>query len=217
MVLAEETVGTCAMTSVRTLDVSRLPAYAISNTAPLWWGQLLLCAIEGTMFAILIAIYFYLRLSVDVWPPPGVELPGTVIPTIALVPLLLSAIGSYWASEAAKVNDRRGMLTGMILNLALAAAFLVLRFVYWRSFNFNWASDVHGTVVWSILFLHTFDVTADLLFTVALVVAIAVGRVGPKQRLGVHVDSVVWYFLIAIWLPLYAVVVWGPRIVGAGR
>ena len=25
------------------------------------------------------------------------------------------------------------------------------------------------------------------------------------------------YFLIAIWLPLYAVIVWGPRIVGAGR
>jgi cytochrome c oxidase subunit III len=30
--------------------------------------------------------------------------------------------------------------------------------------------------------------------------------------LGVHVDSVVWYFLVAIWIPIYVVIYWGPRI-----
>ena len=53
------------------------PPYDISSKAPLWWGQLLMCLIEGSMFCILIAMYFYMRLSVDVWPPPGVEVAGT--------------------------------------------------------------------------------------------------------------------------------------------
>ena len=87
----------------------------------------------------------------------------------------------------------------------------LLRFIEWRTFNFTWASDIHGTLVWSILFLHTFDVVADLLMTTVLIVILALDRHGPKQRIGVHVDSVVWYFLVLIWLPLYAVVYWGPR------
>lgn len=202
------------MTPVATLDVAGLPEYSISSKAPLWWGQLLLCAIEGSMFCMLIAIYFYLRMGVDVWPPPGDRLPDAMLSTVALAPLLLSAIGSYWASEAAKKNSRSGMIGGLALNLILAGAFLALRYVMWRGLNFNWASDAYGTVVWTILFLHTFDVVADLLMTVVLLIIVAIGRHGPKQRLGVHVDSIVWYFLVAIWLPLYAVLIWGTRLVG---
>ena len=200
------------MTPVRPLDVTGLPPYNISNEAPLWWGQALLCAIEGSVFCILIAIYFYLRLGVDVWPSPGARLPGPILETAALVFLLLSAIGSYLSSEAAKSDSRSGMIFGLALNLALAVAFLVFRYIDWRQLNFNWAADAHATVVWSILFLHTFDVVADLLMTLVLLVILITGRYGPKQRLGVHVDSVVWYFLVAIWVPLYTVIVWAPRI-----
>ena len=72
------------MSPARTLDVSDLPPYHISNRSPLFWGQVLLCAIEGTMFCILIATYFYIRMSVDVWPPPGVPAPRPIFATLAL-------------------------------------------------------------------------------------------------------------------------------------
>lgn len=205
------------MTPTRTVDVSDLPAYNISNQAPLWWGQLLLCAIEGTLFCTLIATYFYLRLGVDVWPPPGVQLPGLTLPTLALIPLLASCAGSYWASEAAKEGDRRGMILGLALNLALGIAFLILRAWEWKTFTFTWASDAHGSIVWTILFLHTYDVIADLLMTAVLIFILISGRYGEKQRIGVHVDSVIWYFLVGIWFPLYAVIYWGPRFLGAPR
>src|SRR5581483_11287053 len=39
MVLAPPARGDPAMTPVRTLDVSGLPPYNISNRAPTWWGQ----------------------------------------------------------------------------------------------------------------------------------------------------------------------------------
>ena len=88
----------------------------------------MLCFIEASMFCMLIAIYFYLRLSVDMWPPPGTQLPHTLLPTLALIPLILSAVGSYWASEAAKQNSHSGMLKGMIVNVVLGLMFLGLRF-----------------------------------------------------------------------------------------
>jgi len=203
------------MTAQRTLDVSHLPMFEISSNAPLWWGQIFLAFIEGTMFCILIAMYFYIRLNVDVWPPPGIQLPHELLPAIELALLIASCAGSYIASEAAKKNDRGGIIGGMVLNVVLALAALALRAAAWHSWNFRWDSGAYGSITWAILFLHTLDVVADLIFTLALVFFAAFGAYGPRVRLGVHVDSVVWYFLVAIWIPLYVTVYWGPHIVGA--
>ena len=125
------------MDEPKTIDVSHLPPYEISSQAPLWWGQLCITFIEGAMFLILIAAFLYTRLRVDVWPPPGAQFPHLVLPTLALIPLLASAYGSYLASEAAKKNDRRRMLIGLLLNLVLAAVFFVMRVIEWHSLNFN--------------------------------------------------------------------------------
>ena len=135
--------------------------------------------------------------------------------SLALIPLVLSAVGSYAASEGAKKNNRGLMVWGLGANIVLALLFLGARFVAWRAFNFTWQSDIHGSLVWTLLFLHTFDMIADLLMTLMLMVIVASGNYGPKQRLGVHVDSVIWYFLVLIWFPLYITIYWGPRLVGS--
>jgi len=198
----------------RTLDVSGLPPYDISNQSPLFWGQVLMCLIEGSLLLMLMVTYFYLRLGVDVWPGPGVHLPSLTYSSWALLPLIASCGGSYMASEGAKKNSRAGMLWGLGLNLGLAIVFLALRGLEWNSLNFTWASDAHGSIVWAILFLHSYDVVADLLMTAVLIVIVASGRYGPRQRIGVHVDSALWYFLVGIWIPLYGVVYWAPRLIG---
>jgi cytochrome c oxidase subunit III len=198
------------MTAQRTLDVSHLPPFSISSDAPLWWGQALLALVEGMMFFILIAMYFYYRLSVDIWPPPGIQLPTRVLPALCVLLLLASCIGSYLASEAAKKNDRRGMIFGLALNLVLAIAAMTARAIDWRLWNYKWSTTVYGSITWSILFLHTIDVVADLMFTAVLIVILMRGMSGPRHRIGVHVDSVIWYFLVAIWIPLYITVFWVP-------
>ena len=205
------------MSERRTLDVSGLPPYDISNNSPLFWGQALLCVIEGSLFCMLIATYFYLRLSVDVWPGPGIRLPDLTYSSWALLPLIASCAGAYLADEAAKKNDRGGMLLGSGLNLGLAGGFLVLRAIEWSSFNFTWASDAYGSIVWTIFFLHSYDIVADLLVTAVLMVIVAFGRYGPRQLIGVHVDSVLWYFLVGVWILFYGVIYWAPRLIGVSR
>jgi cytochrome c oxidase subunit 3 len=200
------------MTEPKTLDVSHLPPYDISSQAPLWWGQLLLASIEGMMFCILMAAYFYVRLRMDVWPPPGDQFPHRLLPTIGLIPLFLSCIGSYWAGEAAKKDDRAGMIKGLLLNLVLAIAFFVIRVLDWHSLNFSYKADAFGTYMWTFLAVHSYDYMADVIFTLVLLLLVLMGRHGPKVRLGVHVDSIVWYFLVIIWVPLYVIVYWGPKI-----
>jgi cytochrome c oxidase subunit III len=205
------------VTAQRALDVSHLPPWEVSSEQPLWWGQLLLAAIEGSLFCTMLAMYYYIRLSVDVWPPPGIAPPGRLLPAICMALLLASCIGSYLASEAAKKNDRGGMIFGLCLNLGLAFAAMTLRGLDWGTWNFKWTSTAYGSIVWGIIFIHTVDVAADLVFTLVLLVLVVRGRCGPRQRLGVHVDSVVWYFLVAIWIPCYITLSWGTFLVGAPR
>jgi len=154
---------------------------------------------------------------VSAWPGPGVHLPDLTRSSWALIPLLASCAGSYMASEAAKKDSRSGMLLGLGLNLGLAIVFLILRAWEWSSWNFNWASDAHGSIVWGIMFLHSYDLVADVIMTIVLFVIVASGHYGPRQRIGVHVDSVLWYFLVGIWIPLYGVIYWAPRWMGAAR
>ncbi|HEY4596349.1 MAG TPA: heme-copper oxidase subunit III, partial [Thermoanaerobaculia bacterium] len=78
------------MTQRPALDVSELPTTAFGTRDPLWWGVTGIMCIEGTMFAIMAASYFYLRGGAHVWPPPGVLHPGLGITTLNLGILLLS-------------------------------------------------------------------------------------------------------------------------------
>jgi cytochrome c oxidase subunit I+III len=203
------------MTARRTLDVSGLLSDDVSSDDPLWWGQFTMALIEASMFFVLIGMYFYIRLSYDVWPPSGVQLPQLFWCTIGWFPLLLSTYGSYRASEAAKKNDVRGMILGLLLNVVPGLIFVAFRFIGWWQWNFNWKTGAYGSIVWSLMWLHTLDTVADLAFTVVLIVLLLLGYTGPKQRLGVHVDSVLWYFIAVIWIPLYVVIFWGPRFAGA--
>ncbi|HEX3877662.1 MAG TPA: cytochrome c oxidase subunit 3, partial [Bryobacteraceae bacterium] len=134
-----------------------------------------------------------------------------------LVFLIVSCLGAYLASEAAKKGDRGGMLRGLILNIVLASVAMAIRGVAWHGWNFKWTAGVYGSITWGILFLHTLDTAADMAFTIVLIVLLARGNAGPKQRLGVHVDSVIWYFLVAIWIPLYLAVYWTPHVWSIGR
>jgi cytochrome c oxidase subunit III len=59
------------------------------------------------------------------------------------------------------------------------------------------------------------DALADLAFTAVLILLLVLGYTGPKQRMGVHVDSILWYFIVLIWIPIYIAIFWGPRFAGA--
>ncbi len=188
------------------LDVSGLPPVAFKTRSALFWAAIGIIMIESTMFGLLIATYFYVRLSMDSWPPPGTSFPGLMLPTIELVALILSCIPAYLATESAIRNDVHAVRRNLLLNFLLATIALALRIIEWRSFNFDWTASAYGSVVWIILGLHTVDFVGAMLVTLVLIAIIYAGRFGDKQRGGVDFDSFTWYFAVAIWIPLYVVV-----------
>src|SRR5436190_15964170 len=109
------------------LDVSTLPKAVMDHRAPIWWGNVLMLFIESTMFAILLAAYFYIRPNFDSWPPPqSNKLPFELRPlpelgwsTFLLVWLLVAIFPMLWASRCCLSMDARAVRLGMIATVLM--------------------------------------------------------------------------------------------------
>src|ERR671930_379199 len=71
-----------------------------------WWGMLLLIATEFTLFASLIASYFYLRFQNDQWPPAGIEHPSVTLPLVLTGVLVLTTVPMFGAVAAGRAGRR---------------------------------------------------------------------------------------------------------------
>src|SRR5204863_3882185 len=97
------------MSDVRTLDVSTLPPGAFGSRSLMWWGTMGIVLIEGTVFALAIGAYFYLRTRMSAWPPDGVAPPDLRWGTINTLVLLASSIPNEAAKRAGERVDLRGV------------------------------------------------------------------------------------------------------------
>lgn len=194
------------------LDVSALPTIAIGPRAPLWWAQSLMMAIEGTIFALLVASYFYIRIGFAHWPTPNIAEPDIVLPTIGVILLLLSIPPLIWSGRSAEHHKRFGTIAGVFLNIACAVAFLIIRWTEFVRLDFKWNTDIYGSLVWTILGLHTMHAVADTVQTSVMFLIVLVRKTGEKQILGLKADAQYWYFVVAVWMPLYFIIYVYPRL-----
>jgi cytochrome c oxidase subunit III len=205
------------MTALRpVLDVAALPDRSVDARAPIWWGNLGMVAIEGTMFALTAATYFYLRLQSPQWPPAGVELTDLPIPTGTLAVLLISLLPALWVDRAAVADDTRGMRRGLLVLVLLGLAALYLRTWEFIEQDVRWDANAYGSIVWTILGLHAFHllaVTGETGFLLA--VARSKDPIDELHRLDIRTTAVYWDFVIASWVGLYAILYLSPRLVGS--
>jgi cytochrome c oxidase subunit I+III len=193
------------------LDVSGLPPIEVNSRSLLWWGIVGMMVIEGTMVALHVAAYFYLRLLAVVWPPPTAYDRGVLLPTLALAVLLVSAVPMYFADDAAKKGDRVATVWFTLANVALGLVFLAMRAVQMRRLTFRWDTHAYGSIYWATLGLHSAHAIASIVESLVLVVILLCGHFDDEQRLGVRTDGLYWYFVVGAWVPLYVVLYLFPR------
>jgi cytochrome c oxidase subunit III len=192
------------------LDVSNLPTYAYGHRSLMWWGTVGIMVIEGTVFAIAIAMYFYIRTRVEYWPPSAAA-PDLLWGSLNTLVLLLSLAPNQWAKKAAEKENLPQARIALLLGLAFAIAFLVVRVFEFRTLNVRWDTNAYGSIVWMLLGLHTTHLLTDTLDTVVLTVLMFTGPLEGKRFVDVSENALYWYFVVLAWLPLYAVIYLAPR------
>jgi cytochrome c oxidase subunit 3 len=196
----------------RTIDVSELPTYAFGHRPLTWWATWSMIFMEGTMFVVLLISYFFLRTRVPDWPPGRTSPPDLLWGTVNTGIILASCVPNYLAERAAKRLDLRGVRLWMIVTLALAVAFAVVRVFEFQSLNCRWDQNAYGSIVWVCMGFHTTHLLTDMADTVVLIALMFAGPVDGKRFVDVSENSIYWYFVVAMWVPLYAVIYIAPRL-----
>jgi heme/copper-type cytochrome/quinol oxidase subunit 3 len=194
----------------RDIDARELPSYAYGASSLMWWGTIGVAAIEGTVFALAIMMYFYVRTRVDAWPPsvPPPELKWGTLNTIIL---LASCIPNQLAKKAGEREDLAAARLWMSVCIAFALAFLVVRAFGFTALNVSWDTNAYGSAVWFLLGLHTTHLITDFGDTVVLAVLLFTGPLERHRFVDVSENALYWWFVVLAWLPIYFVLYWAPR------
>ena len=195
-----------------TLDVSHLPTVAFGSRDPLWWGGVGLIIIEALFLSIGLVSYFYLRALTPVWPPPPTPQPDLLLPTVNTLLLLVSVVPMVWVDRAARRLERRAVRLGLVLCVVLGLVFSGLRIYEFHALHTRWDSHAYGSVVWTLLGLHTFDWWAELIEIIVITVQAFTAPMTQYRFLDISDSAPFWYFVVAIGLPIYAVLYLVPRI-----
>lgn len=193
------------------LDVSQLPTFGFSIRSLMWWATAGLMLIEGTAFAIAVAVYFYLRDINAAWPlnaPP----PDWRWGTLNTLVLAASMIPNQFVKRAAERCDRHAARIWLVACLLSALAFIVVRAFEFAALNVTWYANAYGSVVWFMLGLHTTHLVTDTIDTAVLTVLLFIGPVEGKRFVDVSENALYWYFVVLSWLPIYAVIYLAPRL-----
>jgi heme/copper-type cytochrome/quinol oxidase subunit 3 len=194
----------------RVLDVGVLPRTAFGHQALIWWGEAGFMVIEGSMFVIVLIVYFYLRLQVRDWPPSN-ENPLLLYGTVNLLLVFVSMIPAHIAKKKAEAFDLAGVRLWMGLLVLFGVVSLGLRVLEYYGLNCRWDDNAYGSIVWTLLSLHTLHVATDVVDDFVL---LALAFLGPntRNRFGDYSEnSMYWYFIVAWWVPIYVTIYWLPR------
>jgi heme/copper-type cytochrome/quinol oxidase subunit 3 len=192
------------------LDVGHLPRYAFGHRSVVWWATMGMIAIEATMFALVITSYLYLKGRAPHWPP-GVEPPQLLWGTLNTAVMLLSLIPNQLTKNAAERLDLRRARLWMVVAIGFALIFNVIRIQEFRGLNVWFDENAYGSIVWALLGFHTTHILTDLLDSIVLAVLLFTGPLEEKRFVDVSENCLYWYFVVASWLPIYAVLYLAPR------
>ncbi|WP_249222726.1 cytochrome c oxidase subunit 3 [Noviherbaspirillum sp. L7-7A] len=192
------------------LDVSALPTFGFGHRSLMWWGTFGLMLIEGMIFALTIAAYFYLRSHSVTWPMNAAP-PDLLWGTANTAVLLASMLPNHLAKQAAEKLDLKQVRLWMLACLLFSLVFLGIRVLEFASLNTRWDSQAYGSVVWMLMALHTTHLVTDAYDSAVLTVLMFTGPLEGRRYVDVSENAMYWYFVVLSWLPIYAVIYWAPR------
>ncbi|ABE36093.1 cytochrome c oxidase, subunit I [Paraburkholderia xenovorans LB400] len=207
---SREAAGRGPQPRLAVLDVRALPSFGFSHRSLMWWATAGLMLIEGTVFAMAVGMYFYLRTVNAAWPmnaPP----PSLVWGSLNTAVLVASLWPNQLARRAAENGERERARLWLLVCLAFAVAFLVVRGFEFAALNVMWYANSYGSIVWLLLGLHTTHLITDTVDTAVLATLLYTGPFEKKRLLDTSENAVYWYFVVLSWLPIYAVIYFVPR------
>ena len=184
------------------------------------YGMSLFIASEVMFFVAFFWAYFHFALYPEhvsgaetaIWPPKGVlTFDPLGLPFLNTMILLLSGCTVTWAHHALIEGDRKGMLQGLAVTVALGLFFTALQATEYAEAPFAFSG---GGVYPSTFFLatgfHGFHVMVGTIFLFVCLMRAWRGDFTPRRHFGFEAAAWYWHFVDVVWLFLFIVIyMWG--------
>jgi cytochrome c oxidase subunit 3 len=146
-----------------------------------------------------------------VWPPHGIEvLDPFHLPLYNTVILLLSGTTVTWAHHALLHDDRKGLVNGLVLTVALGVLFSMVQAYEYMHAPFSFSDSIYGATFFMATGFHGFHVLIGTIFLAVCLLRAMRGDFTPQQHFGFEAAAWYWHFVDVVWLFLFAsIYVWG--------
>jgi cytochrome c oxidase subunit 3 len=144
------------------------------------------------------------------WPPAGIEvLNPWHLPLYNTIILLLSGTTVTWAHHALLHNDRKGLVWGLVITVALGALFSCVQAYEYIHAPFAFKDSIYGATFFMATGFHGFHVLIGTIFLLVCLLRAIAGDFTPKQHFGFEAAAWYWHFVDVVWLFLFACIyVW---------
>jgi cytochrome c oxidase subunit III len=192
-------------------DLSQLPAHGHSHRSLTWWGMMGLICVEGTALALAVAAYLYLSGHEHAWPPHRL-LPSPGWGTAFTIILLLSFVPNMLLNRRAEQEKLGPVRLWLVVMTAVGVVLTVIRYFEFKAMHVAWSDSAYGSIVITLLGLHTVHLVTDLYDSAVLGVLMFTRHANSGRRfVDVAENAIYWNFVIYVWLPVYVLLYFAPR------
>jgi cytochrome c oxidase subunit III len=202
------------MSTPRTvIDASELPEVVFGSKDLAFWGTVGFMVIEGTTLAILVSCYLYLWQNFERWPPASTALPDLVLPTVSMLFLVASNLPAWWLRKACQAKDLPATKRWLVVCTLVSMGWIAFRLLEFRAVNTRWDDDAYGSAVWALLFAHFTLLAVEMAETLLFALIFVTRNAEEKHFPDVEDDTMYWFFVTLVWVPIWFVVYVLPRMI----
>ena len=149
------------------------------------------------------------------WPPkPSDAFHSTFdpwgLPFVNTLILLLSGVTVTWAHHALLENNRKSLIAGLALTVALGVLFTICQAYEYGHAAFHFAGNIYGATFFMATGFHGAHVIIGTLFLLVCLLRAIKGDFTPKKHFGFEAAAWYWHFVDVVWLFLFvSIYVWG--------
>jgi len=148
------------------------------------------------------------------WPTagPSLKLEGSMkpwgLPAINTLLLLSSGVTLTWAHWGLMKNNRKQIIIGLMLTIALGVLFLAFQATEYAEAPFTIKSGIYGATFYMLTGFHGLHVTMGAIMLTIILFRVLKGHFDSHNHFGFEAVAWYWHFVDVVWLFLFIFVYW---------
>ena len=144
-----------------------------------------------------------------VWPPASVHVFNPwALPFLNTLILLTSGTTVTWAHHGLRENNRKALIWGLVLTIALGISFTGCQAWEYSHAPFAFKGGVFPSTFFMATGFHGFHVIIGTSFLTVCLIRALKGQFTPENHFGFEAAAWYWHFVDVVWLFLFTAIYW---------